>query len=198
MDCDSVPNMCHALGLATQHPSFEDSPAVGRVTISCPGILRSLADFNAGKKYCSHACTPFRACVAGTYTVRPSFGNVQRGASVFLIWMGCLVIPVVGLIETAGGREWCIASRRIFQARISFTCGTRPDHLPAIRWECTRPGAYLLALAISFGYWTTGLLVVQRLMVAKDLRGAGGQRPRPHDLRNGGGKCKQRVHSPRS
>ena len=42
-----------ALGLSTRHPSFENSPAVGRVTVSSPGILRSLADFNAGNKYCN-------------------------------------------------------------------------------------------------------------------------------------------------
>jgi len=50
--------MRRALGLPTQHPSFENSPAVGRVTISSPGILRSLADFNAGKTY-SNQLKPF-------------------------------------------------------------------------------------------------------------------------------------------
>jgi hypothetical protein len=46
-------NMVHrARGLPTPRVTFEDSPAVGRVTISSPAILRSLADFNAGKKYC--------------------------------------------------------------------------------------------------------------------------------------------------
>jgi hypothetical protein len=39
-------------GLPTQPLSFENSPAVGRITISSPAILRSLADFNPGKKYC--------------------------------------------------------------------------------------------------------------------------------------------------
>lgn len=42
-----------ALGLPTQPRSFENSPAVGRVTVSSPGILHSLADFNAGKHYCN-------------------------------------------------------------------------------------------------------------------------------------------------
>jgi len=40
-----------ARGLPTQHLSFQNSPAVGRVTVSSPGIWRSLADFNAGKNY---------------------------------------------------------------------------------------------------------------------------------------------------
>ena len=42
-----------ALGLPTQPRSFENSPSVGRVTVSSPGVLRSLADFNAGKNYCN-------------------------------------------------------------------------------------------------------------------------------------------------
>jgi len=41
------------LGLPTQPRSFENSPAVGRVTVSSPGIWRPLADFNAGKNYCN-------------------------------------------------------------------------------------------------------------------------------------------------
>jgi hypothetical protein len=40
-----------ARGLPTQHLSFQNSPAVGRVTVSSSGIWRSLADFNAGKNY---------------------------------------------------------------------------------------------------------------------------------------------------
>jgi hypothetical protein len=40
------------LGIQTQSPNFENSPAVSLVTVSSPGILRSLRDFNAGKKYC--------------------------------------------------------------------------------------------------------------------------------------------------
>jgi len=41
-----------ALDLPTEDPSFEHSPAVGRVTISSPAIIKPLADFNAQKKYC--------------------------------------------------------------------------------------------------------------------------------------------------
>jgi hypothetical protein len=60
-----------ALGLPTQPPTFENSPAVGRVTVSSPGILRSLADFNAGKKYCNQL-KPFNFLL--TCHVRP-FGH---------------------------------------------------------------------------------------------------------------------------
>ena len=40
-----------ALGLQTQGLSFEHLPAVGRVSISSPAVMRSLDEFNAGKKY---------------------------------------------------------------------------------------------------------------------------------------------------
>jgi hypothetical protein len=40
-----------ALGFATPKLSFEDVPAVGRVTISSPAMMRPLAALNEGKKY---------------------------------------------------------------------------------------------------------------------------------------------------
>jgi len=41
-----------ALDLPAQNPSFGHSPAVGRVTISSPAVVKPLANFNARKKYC--------------------------------------------------------------------------------------------------------------------------------------------------
>jgi len=41
-----------ALGLRTERPHFENLPAVGRVTISSPAVMRPLASMNTGKKYC--------------------------------------------------------------------------------------------------------------------------------------------------
>jgi hypothetical protein len=40
-----------ALGLPTDTPVFEKSPAVGRVSVSSPALMKALADLNAGKKY---------------------------------------------------------------------------------------------------------------------------------------------------
>jgi hypothetical protein len=40
-----------ALGLATDALVFEKSPAVGRVSVSSPTLMKALADLNAGKKY---------------------------------------------------------------------------------------------------------------------------------------------------
>jgi hypothetical protein len=46
-------NIIHdALGLPTQKLGFEDFPAVGRVTVSSPAVMRPLAKLNEGKPYC--------------------------------------------------------------------------------------------------------------------------------------------------
>jgi solute:Na+ symporter, SSS family len=91
----------------------------------------------------------------------------------FLIWIGCLVIPVVGLLETGG---WAGMVRRIQQnfpgqdfIHLWSTTGAFSDNPMGIHWTGIVFG---WGLAISFGYWTTDFLVVQRVMAAKDLRSA--------------------------
>ncbi len=91
----------------------------------------------------------------------------------FLIWIGCLVIPVVGLIETGG---WTGMVHRI-QANFPgqdfihmwSTTGSFTGNPMGVHWTGIVFG---WGLAISFGYWTTDFLVVQRVMAAKDLRSA--------------------------
>jgi SSS family solute:Na+ symporter len=91
----------------------------------------------------------------------------------FLIWIGCLVIPVVGLIETGG---WTGMVHRIQQnfsgqdfTHMWSTTGSFTSNPMGIHWTGIVFG---WGLAISFGYWTTDFLVVQRVMAAKDLRSA--------------------------
>ena len=90
----------------------------------------------------------------------------------FLIWMGSLLIPILGLIEAGGWSN--------MMARINERCGPQYTHLWAglgsfqdnpmgIHWTGMVFG---LGLAVSFGYWTTDFLVVQRVMTAKTLRSA--------------------------
>jgi SSS family solute:Na+ symporter len=90
-----------------------------------------------------------------------------------LIWLGCLVIPIVGLAETGGwsGLVHRIAERfpgqdftHMWHATGSFTGNPMGVHWTGILFGW--------GLAISFGYWTTDFLVVQRVMAAKDLRSA--------------------------
>ncbi|MHB8218617.1 MAG: sodium:solute symporter family transporter, partial [Candidatus Sulfotelmatobacter sp.] len=91
----------------------------------------------------------------------------------FLIWIGCAVIPVVGLIETGG---WAGMVHRIqtnFPGQdfihMWSTTGSFTGNPMGVHWTGIVFG---WGLAISFGYWTTDFLVVQRVMAAKDLRSA--------------------------
>jgi SSS family solute:Na+ symporter len=90
-----------------------------------------------------------------------------------LIWLGCLVIPIAGLVETGG---WNGLVNRIAQnfpgqdfTHMWRTLGSFTDNPMGVHWSGVVFG---WGLAISFGYWTTDFLVVQRVMAAKDLRSA--------------------------
>ncbi len=90
-----------------------------------------------------------------------------------LIWLGALVIPIVGLVETGG---WSGMVARIHQnfphgnyIHLWSTLGSFKDNPMGIHWTGIVFG---LGLIISFGYWTTDFLVVQRVLSAKDLRSA--------------------------
>ncbi len=90
-----------------------------------------------------------------------------------LIWFGALLIPVLGLIEAGG---WSGLTARIaerFQGQdlthLWGTMGSFGDNPMGIHWTGIVFG---LGWVISFGYWTTDFLVVQRVLAAKDLRSA--------------------------
>jgi SSS family solute:Na+ symporter len=91
----------------------------------------------------------------------------------FLIWLGCLVIPVVGLIETGGWSGMVARIAKNFPGQdfthMWRTLGSFTDNPMGVHWTGIVFG---WGLAISFGYWTTDFLVVQRVMTAKDLRSA--------------------------
>jgi SSS family solute:Na+ symporter len=91
----------------------------------------------------------------------------------FLIWLGALLVPVLGLIETGG---WNGLKARILTnlgsdqyTHLWSGLGSFKDNPMGIHWTGIVFG---LAWAISFGYWTTDFLVVQRVLAAKDLRSA--------------------------
>jgi SSS family solute:Na+ symporter len=89
-----------------------------------------------------------------------------------LIWAGALVIPVMGLIEAGG---WSNLKAQIaLRASAEYThlwstLGSFSDNPMGIHWTGIVLG---LGFVISFGYWTTDFLVVQRVLSAKDLRAA--------------------------
>jgi SSS family solute:Na+ symporter len=90
-----------------------------------------------------------------------------------LIWLGCLVIPIAGLIETGGWSGMVQRISRNFPGQdfthMWSTLGSFTDNPMGVHWTGIVFG---WGLAISFGYWTTDFLVVQRVMAAKDLRSA--------------------------
>ena len=90
-----------------------------------------------------------------------------------LIWCGALLVPILGLIEAGGWHN--------LQAKILMNYHTSEyTHLwkglghfntnaMGVQWTGIVFG---LGFVISFGYWTTDFLVVQRAMAAKNLRAA--------------------------
>jgi SSS family solute:Na+ symporter len=90
-----------------------------------------------------------------------------------LIWLGALLISIIGLIETGG---WDGMVARIHQnfpghdyTHLWSTLGSFSANPMGIEWTGIVLG---LGWVISFGYWTTDFLVVQRVLAAKDLRAA--------------------------
>jgi SSS family solute:Na+ symporter len=89
-----------------------------------------------------------------------------------LIWAGAMLIPILGLIEAGGWHK--------LMAQITQRMGSQYTHL----WSTTGSFAanpmgvhwtglvFGLGFVISFGYWTTDFLVVQRVLSANSLRSA--------------------------
>lgn len=90
-----------------------------------------------------------------------------------LIWLGALLISIVGLIETGGWSGMVARIHANFPGQdfthLWSTLGSASDNPMGIHWIGIVFG---LGWVISFGYWTTDFLVVQRVIAAKDLRSA--------------------------
>lgn len=90
-----------------------------------------------------------------------------------LIWLGALLIPIIGLIEAGGwsGMVEKIAARFPGQnyTHLWSTMGSFSDNPMGIHWTGIVFG---LGWVSSFAYWTTDFLVVQRILAAKDLHAA--------------------------
>jgi SSS family solute:Na+ symporter len=90
-----------------------------------------------------------------------------------LIWVGALLIPILGMIEVGG---WTNLRHQILTnlgrsdyVHLWSTTGHFHDNPMGIHWTGLVFG---LGLVISFGYWTTDFLVVQRVLSAHNLRAA--------------------------
>jgi SSS family solute:Na+ symporter len=98
----------------------------------------------------------------------------------FLIWLGTLLVPILGLIDAGGWSGMIKAIQRnapLIHPTVQnadFTSlwrnlGSFDTNPMGIDWFGMVFG---LGLAVSFGYWCTDFLQVQRVIVAKDLRSA--------------------------
>jgi len=91
----------------------------------------------------------------------------------FLIWLGILLVPILGLIES-GGFSGMMERINSANPGTNFTSlwanmGSAADNPMGMHWTGMVFG---LGLAVSFGYWCTDFLQVQRVMAAKSLRAA--------------------------
>src|SRR5690242_17582237 len=90
----------------------------------------------------------------------------------FLIWAGALLIPILGLVEAGGWSNLKVQIAHNASSEYTHlwsTLGSFNSNPMGIHWTGIVIG---LACIISFGYWTTDFLVVQRVLAAKDLRSA--------------------------
>lgn len=98
----------------------------------------------------------------------------------FLIWFGSLLVPILGLIHAGGwGRMMATAQDNAklihpHLENVDFTSlwrnlGSFDANPMGIDWFGMVFG---LGLAVSFGYWCTDFLQVQRVIVARNLRAA--------------------------
>jgi solute:Na+ symporter, SSS family len=90
-----------------------------------------------------------------------------------LIWAGAAMIPILGLIEAGG---WTNLKAQIAgnigrsdYTHLWSTVGSFSDNPMGVHWTGIVFG---LGFVISFGYWTTDFLVVQRVLSAHNLRAA--------------------------
>jgi SSS family solute:Na+ symporter len=91
----------------------------------------------------------------------------------FLIWVGVLTVPILGMIE-AGGWSGLVAKihQRVQSSEyvhLWSTLGTFAGNPMGVHWTGIALG---LGGVIAFGYWGTDFLVIQRAMAARDLRSA--------------------------
>jgi len=86
----------------------------------------------------------------------------------FLIWFGLFLVSVLGLIELGGMHQIMARIPASFNTLWS-TSGSPSQNGMMVTWGGIALG---LGFVLSFGYWTTDFLVVQRAFSAKDLRSA--------------------------
>ncbi len=86
----------------------------------------------------------------------------------FLIWFGLFLVAVLGIVEIGGVGE-IFARIPSSYAHLWSNSGDAAQNGMMVTWSGIVLG---LGFVLSFGYWTTDFLVVQRAFSARDLRSA--------------------------
>jgi solute:Na+ symporter, SSS family len=86
----------------------------------------------------------------------------------FLIWFGLFLVAILGSIEM-GGLDKVFGGLPEAMSRLWATTGDASQNAMGVTWAGIVMG---LGFVLSFGYWTTDFLVVQRAFSSKDLRSA--------------------------
>jgi len=91
----------------------------------------------------------------------------------FLIWFGLFLVSILGIIEIGSVGE-IMARINTYSPQVSFTTLWSTSSNPVLNGMLVHWGGIVLGLGfvLSFGYWTTDFLVVQRAFSAKNLRSA--------------------------
>ena len=91
----------------------------------------------------------------------------------FLIWFGLFLVSILGIIEIGSVKE-IMARINTFSSQVSYTTLWSTSSNPTLNGMYVSWGGIVLGLGfvLSFGYWTTDFLVIQRAFSAKDLRTA--------------------------
>lgn len=86
----------------------------------------------------------------------------------FLIWFGLFLVAILGLVDL-GGLDRVLTELPREMSGLWSTMGSPEDNPMGISWLGIVLG---LGFVLSFGYWTTDFLIVQRAFSARDLRAA--------------------------
>lgn len=86
----------------------------------------------------------------------------------FLIWAGLFLVAVLGIADL-GGPAALLQGLPERMTHLWATAGSAGDNEMGITWMGIALG---LGFVLSFGYWTTDFLVVQRAFSSRDLRSA--------------------------